>query len=238
MSERFLEGFVVDLDALAALIGTPKLAAKAIRKKLGKKAILRDIEMTLGYDADSDDDSIVNSDRGVRAAGAKIVDAALDMLAAGKPSRSADRYTMTRITPLVLHAYATPLGTIECIPHISSDSFGLMNPVFKALGMPILAKEYGHALLPWPYKTAAEVGWPIITVAGKTVYAWQRELRSDWKKLLPLPDKVFKDKTYGLDSDADMLREEIPGVLATLTSWVDKAVKKKAGLVIILDGDQ
>ena len=238
MSERFLEGFVVDLEALAALIGTRKLAAKAVRKKVGRKSILCDIEMTLGYDFDTDDDSMTNTDRAIRATGARLVDAALDMLAKGKPSRSADRYTMTRITPLVLHAYAMPLGTIECVPHISSDSFGLMNPVFKALGMPILAKEYGHALLPWPYKTADDVGWPIITVAGKTVYAWQRELASDWKQHLPLPDKVFKDKQYGLDSNADLLREEIPPMLATLKKWVDKAVTKKAGLVLILDGDQ
>jgi hypothetical protein len=233
MSERFLEGFVVDLDALAALIGTPKLAARAVRKKLGKKSILRDIDMTLGGD-DCDDDS----DRGMRAAGAKIVDASLDMLAKGKPSRSADRYYMTRITPLVLHAYATPLGTIETIPYISGDSFGLMNPVFAALRMPVLAKEYGHALLAWPFARAVDVEWPIITVGGKSVYAWQRELASDWKKLLPLPDKVFTDKTYGLDRYVDQTREELPAVLATLKSWVDKAVKKRAALVLVLDGDR
>jgi hypothetical protein len=234
MSERFLEGYVVNPKALAALIGTPKLAAKIVRKKVGKKhGTLRDLEMTLGQG--DDDDSAKE--------GAAMLDAALDALAKGRPTAKHDAYELTRVTTLILAAYAERLGTIELVPYVEGDSFGLMNPVLKALKLTAMANDYGQSLLAFPYAKrtkATTVDWPIMTLVDGTLGAWKRELATDWAKRLPTLDrKPFVDKRYGTDDEmVAQTKTELAEVLATLKTWVAKASKKKRALVLILDGDQ
>ena len=231
MSERFLEGFIVDPKALDALIGTPKLAAKAIRKKLGKSQSLRDVEMTLArsYEADEADEA------------GKMVDAALDTLAKRRPNAKDDETAMVRIALLVLTAYFERLGTIELLPFVVGDRFGLMNPVFKALHMPTMAKEYGAESFAFPYKKSNQSGWPILTLVHKSLAAWKAELATDWAKRLPtLDNKPFVNKKYVVSADEiAMTKEELVPAINALKKWVDKAAKKTGhALVLILDGDQ
>jgi hypothetical protein len=234
MSERFLEGYAIAPKAFDALIGTPKLAAKTVRKKLGRAAVVRDLEMTLAQSWDGED----------AAEGAAMVDGALAVLAKGRPAAKHDAYELTRVTALILAAYGKKLGTIELVPYVAGDDFGLMNPVLKALGLATMAKEYGQSSFAFPYKKrtkATEVGWPIMTHVDASLAAWKRELATDWAKRLPgLPAKPFTDKRYGTDDDEiAMTKQELAGALGTLKKWVDKVAKQKGGaLVLVLDGDQ
>jgi len=224
MSERFLEGFVVDLAKLQKLVGTPKLAAKAVRAKTNKH-VLPDVDMTLG-DGEEDD-------------GKPITDAALAQLASGKVKKD-NAYALARVNTIVLHAYAKWLGTIE-VPYVAGDSFGLWNPVFKALGMKTIAKEYGLSSFAFPFKKSQNVDWPISTVVtGKSLAAWNTELAGDWAKKFPaLPDAPFTDKKYGPNADEiAYAKADLPPAFATLKKWVATAVKAKQSLVLILDGDQ
>ena len=81
-----------------------------------------------------------------------------------------------------------------------------------------------------------------ITASGMSWQAVARHMPPDWT--LAAPDLRGRGHSgdlpgpYGLDRHADSLREEIPPMLATLKAWVDKAVKQKAALVLVLDGDQ
>jgi hypothetical protein len=230
MSERFLEGFIVDPKAIDALIGTPKLAAKAVRKKLGKTSALRDVEMTL---AESYDDAAADE-------GGKQLDALLDALAKGRPGKSHDAYEMTRLVTLILAAYATRLGTIELVPYVEGDDFGLLTPVLKALKLAQMAKDYGASSFAFPYRKVQQVDWPIVTCVTELA-AWQNELATDWAKRLPaLADKPFVDKRYGTEPDAIAeTKADVAAMLATLKTWVGKACKQEGrALVLILDGDQ
>jgi hypothetical protein len=234
VSERFVEGYVVDPKALDALIGTDKLAAKTVRKKVGKKfGTLRDIEMTFGQGWD--DDSAKE--------GGVLLDAALAALAKGRPTAKQSAYEMTRVTALILAAYAERLGTIEIVPFIEGDDFGLLSPVLKALAMPAMAKDYGQPSLAFPYakRTKANaVDWPIMTLVHATLGAWHKELAGDWAKRLPkLADKPFVDLRYGTDAETIAeTKTDVARVLATLKTWVGKASKQRRALVLILDGDQ
>jgi hypothetical protein len=230
MSERFLEGFVISPAALSARIGTPDVGAKAIRKKLGKKPIVKDMDMTLG---DGDPKR-----------GKALVDAALDALAHGAPFTDVSAYHLTRVTALVLHAYADPLGTIELVPFVEGDSFGLWNPALAALGLRTLAKEWCKAPFPFPFAKrtrATTVGWPLTTLVGASLMAWKKELASPWeKRLATMPDRPFIDKKYGTGPERIAeTKEDLLRSLEDLRSWVDRAAKKKGNaLVLVLDGDQ
>lgn len=225
MSERFLQGFVVDPDKLAALLGTAKLSAKSIRKRT-KKGLMSDIDMTLGD--------------GEWREGKPIVDAALAQLAAGKP-KQAQAYELVRMVTLVLHAYAKPLGTIE-VPYVDSDDFGLWTPVFEALEMPTLAKQYGAASLAFPFKRPAKaVGWPITTlIEGAALAKCNAELATDWAKRLPaLPNSVFVDKRNAPnDERIAYTKSDLGSAFVKLKRWIATAVKAKKSLALILDGDQ
>jgi hypothetical protein len=225
VSERFLEGFAVDPKALDAMLGTPKLAAKAIRTKLRGKPILRDLDMTLG--------------EGDAKAGKPLVDAALDALAESRPRATESAYELTRVTALILHAYAKQLGTIE-VPYVDGDSFGLWNPVFRALAMPTLAKEYGRASLAFPFKRSADIGWPLVTLVAASLPRWKAELAGDWAKRLPqLPAALFTDKQHRASAErvAATKLELVPAV-TKLATWVTAATRAKRALVLVLDGDQ
>jgi hypothetical protein len=229
VSERFLEGFAVDTAALDALIGSPKLAPAAMRKQLRGKAVLHDIDMTLGNGDDAD--------------GRARVDAALAALSTGRPSAKASAYEMTRVIALVLAAYAKRLGSIEVAPCVEGDAFGLWNGVFKALAMPTLAKDYGKGSFAFPYAKRSKqttVDWPIMTLVDKSLAAWKRELASPWaKRLAALPDKLFTHPKYGTDAEtvAETKRELVPAI-KRLAAWVGAALRAKRVLVIVLDGDQ
>ena len=224
MSERFLEGFVVDLAKLQKLVGTPKLSAKVVRAKTTKSS-LTDVDMTLGD--------------GEVKAGKPLTDAALAQLAAGKFDKD-DVYDLARTNTLVLHAYAKSLGTIE-VPYVAGHNFGLWNPVFKALGMKVMAKEYGVASFAFPFKKSPNVAWPISTVVGgASLAAWNTELAGTWAAKFPtLPDAPFTDKKYGPNTDEiAYAKSDLPPAFAKLKQWVAAAVKAKQALVLILDGDQ
>ena len=226
VSERFLEGFAVDPGALDAMIGTPKLAAKAIRSKLRGKSVLGDIDMTLG--------------EGDAKAGKPLVDAALDVLAKGRPGTADSTYALTRVTTLILHAHAKRLGTIE-VPYVEGDSFGLWNPVFRALVMPTLAKEYGCASLGFPHaKRAAKIAWPIMTLVAASLPRWCSELAGDWAKRLPqLPAAPFTDKKYGTSPERiAATKVELVAALKKLATWATSAARAKRSLVLVLDGDR
>lgn len=224
MSERFLEGFVVSPPALAKLIGTPKLAPKAIRAKLARRPVLKDIDMTLG-EGDARD-------------GKLVVDAALDVLAHGRPRPRDSAYAMTRVAALIVHAYGKPLGTIE-VPYVEGDGFGLWNPVFRALEMPALAKGWGVPSFAFPYAKRTPkttVGWPIAMLAPAS---WKHELARAWTKpLLALPAKPFTDRTYGTEpARIAMVKTELVAAIAKLAAWT-RVPRTHEALVLILDGDQ
>ncbi len=224
MSERFLIGYSIDLAKLRAMLGTPALAPKAIRAK-ASKANLGDIDMKLG------DGSIK--------AGKPLVDAALVQLATNKLA-TADAYALVRATQLVIDAYGKALGVAE-VPFIESHSSGLMNPVFKALGMPTLAKLYGRASLAFPFKRAANAGWPIaMAVEGAPLAACAAELASPWKgKVGGLAARLFTDKQHGTSPGSiDDQKHELVPMLAKLEKWTASAAKAKRTLVMYLDGDQ
>ncbi len=226
MSERFLEGFAVDPNSLDAMLGTPKLAAKTIRKKLRGKSIMTDIDMTLG--------------EGDAKAGKPLVDAALDALASAGARDTGSACALTRVTTLILHAHAKRLGTIE-VPYVEGDSFGLWNPVFRALAMPTLAKEYGRASLAFPYaKRVAKIAWPIMTLVAASLANWNAELAGDWAKRLPqLPAAPFTDKKYGTSPErVTSTKLELVGAVKKLATWVTSAARTKRALVLVLDGDQ
>ncbi len=224
MSERFLVGYAIDLAKLRAMLGTPKLSPKVIRAK-AKKANVGDIDMTLG------DGSIKD--------GKPLVDAALTQLATNKLVKD-DVYDLVRASQLVLDAYGKALGVIE-VPNIDSDSFGLMNPVFKALKMPTLAKLYGRSPLAFPFKKVEAPDWPVtMAIEGAALAACAKELATPWKKSVAgLADKIFIDKQYGTSPEAiGYQKAELVPVLAQLAKWTAAAAKAKLALVLYLDGDQ
>jgi hypothetical protein len=229
MSERFLEGFAVDAAALDSMIGTAKLAPAAIRKRLRGKQVLEDIDMTLG-DGDEADGRI-------------RVDAALGVLAHGRPNAKTSASDVTRVSALVLAAYGKRLGSLEVIPFVEGDSFGLWNGVFKALAMPALASAYGKPSFAFPYAKRTKqttVDWPIMTLVDTSLAAWKRELASGWAtQLAALPDKLFTHREYGTDGEtiAETKRELVPAI-KKLATWVGAALRAKRALVIVLDGDQ
>jgi hypothetical protein len=144
------------------------------------------------------------------------------------------------VTTLILHTHAKRLGTIE-VPYVDGDSFGLWNPVFRALAMPTLAQEYGRASFAFPYaKRAAKIAWPIMTLVASSLARWQAELGGDWAKRLPqLPAAPFTDKKYGTSPEhIASTKLELVGALKKLASWVTAATRGKRALVLVLDGDQ
>ena len=224
MSERFLEGFIVDPAELDKLVGTSKLSAKEIRAKT-KKSAVSDADMTLG--------------EGDAKKGKTRVDKVLAKLASGK-LRTSDAPELVRMTTLVLHAYAKSLGTIE-VPYVDGHEFGLWNPVFKALDMPEMAKDYGVASLAFPFKKSPDVEWPITTlVEGASLAAWNTELSTDWQtKLRKLSDKPFTDKKYGAKAaQIAETKTDLGHALGRLKNWVATALEANLALALILDGDQ
>jgi len=224
MSERFLVGYSIDLAKLRAMLGTPKLAPKAVRAK-AKKANVGDIDMTLG------DGSIKD--------GKPLVDAALTQLATNT-LKKADLYKLVRATQLVIDAYGKALGVVE-VPQIESDFFGLMNPVFKALKMPTLAKLYGKSPLAFPFAKVKAPDWPVtMAIEGAALAACANELATPWKaKVAGLADKIFIDKQYGTSPESiGYQKAELVPMLAQMAKWTASARKAKQALVMYLDGDQ
>ena len=224
MSERFLVGYSIDLAKLRAMLGTPKLAPKAVRAK-AKKANVGDIDMTLG------DGSIKD--------GKPLVDAALTQLATNT-LKKADLYKLVRATQLVIDAYGKALGVVE-VPQIESDFCGLMNPVFKALKMPTLAKLYGKSPLAFPFAKVKAPDWPVtMAIEGAALAACANELATPWKaKVAGLADKIFIDKQYGTSPESiGYQKAELVPMLAQMAKWTASARKAKLALVMYLDGDQ
>ncbi len=224
MSERFLVGYSIDLAKLRAMLGTPKLSPKVIRAK-ATKANVGDIDMTLGD--------------GDRKHGKTLVDAALTQLATSKLVKD-DVYDLVRASQLVVDAYGKPLGVAE-VPYIVSDSFGLMNPVFEALKMPRLAKLYGRSSLGFPFKKAADSGWPIaMALEGAALAACAKELATPWKaKVAGLPDKIFTAKRHAASPEAiGHQKAELVPMLAQMAKWTAATAKAALTLVLYLDGDQ
>jgi hypothetical protein len=224
MSERFLEGFMVDPAELEKLVGTSKLSAKEIRAKT-KKSAVSDADMKFG--------------EGDAKKGKTRVDKVLAKLASGK-LRTSDAPELVRMTTLVLNAYAKSLGSIA-VPYVESHATGLWNPVFKALDMPEMAKEYGVASLAFPFKKAPEVEWPITTlVEGASLAAWNTELSTGWQnKLHGLSDKTFTDKKHAAKADrVAATKTELEHALGRLKNWVATALEANLALALILDGDQ
>jgi hypothetical protein len=228
MSERFVEGFIVSAKKLARMVGTPALAPNAVKTKLKGNPILRDVIMTL---ARGDDDP-------------GPVDTALGALASGTPKPEA-AYALARVTALVLHAYAEPLGTLEA-NYMPSDGFGLWTPVFRALAMNTIAKQWAKPTLAFPFaRPSINVSWPIITyVDAESLADWKRELAGKWAdKLAALPLTELDPEATG-----SFTRDQARAGIATLAKWVKRATGKVAarpateladnGLVLILDGDQ
>lgn len=234
MSERFLEGYIIEPRRFDKLIGTAKLAAKTVRRKLRGSAIVRDMEMTFGQGWDDES----------AAEGAAILDAALDALAAGRPTRHHEAYELTRASALVLAAYGTRLGTIELVPYVAGDSFGLMNPALAALGMKTMAKEYGRSSFAFPYvrrTKTTRVDWPIMMLVGASLAAWKRELATDWRtRVRALPDKPFTSRRYRTEpEEIAETKRDLVKTLAKLQRWVERAAAKRgSALVLVLDGDQ
>ncbi len=224
MSERFLVGYAIDLAKLRAMLGTPKLSPKVIRAK-ATKANVGDIDMTLGD--------------GDRKQGKPLVDAALIQLATNKLVKD-DVYDLVRASQLVVDAYGKALGVAE-VPYIESDAFGLMNPVFKALKLPTLAKLYGRSSLAFPFKKAEDSGWPIaMALEGAALAACSKELATPWKaNVSGLPDKVFTAKPHDASPEAiGYQKAELVPMLAQMAKWTAAAAKAKLALVMYLDGDQ
>lgn len=232
MSERFLEGYLIDPAQFQRLVGTPKLAAKAVRRKLGRASIVRDMEMTLGQGWDD----------ASAAEGAALLDAVLDALASGPPRPSADPYTLTRASALVLAAYGKRLGTIELVPFVAGDASGLMTPALAALGMKTIAKEYGVSSFAFPFRKAPKkVDWPIRMLVDRSRKAWQRELAIDLAAgIRALSDKPFTSRRFRTSAEEIAeTRKDLARTLAKLRGWVDRAcAQQRTALVLVLDGDQ
>ncbi|MFT3691869.1 MAG: hypothetical protein QM831_01925 [Kofleriaceae bacterium] len=230
MSERFLEGYLI--DKLPAL-GDAKLAAAAVRKK-AKAAQVTDVEMTLG--------------EGERKPGKALATKILDAMAADElddlfdddegDEFVVDDYAVMRVAQMVLSAYGTSLGTIE-MPFVEGDPNGFPTGVWKALKMPVLAKLYGKTSFAWPTKKPGDVDWPIaMQIAGKDLAAVKAELAKP-RDVEALPLALFVSKEYGTEKDVvEMTREELGSAFDDLAKWVTTAVTKKKTLVIVLDGDQ
>ncbi|MEO8841547.1 MAG: hypothetical protein ABI591_29720 [Kofleriaceae bacterium] len=224
MSERFLEGFIVDPAELDKLVGTSKLSAKEIRAKT-KKSAVSDADLRLG--------------EGDAKKGKTRVDKILAKLASGK-LRTSDAPELVGMTTLVLNAYAKSLGSIQ-VPYVESHEFGLWNPVFKALDMPEMAKDYGVASLTFPFKKSPDVEWPITTlVEGASLAAWNNELSTDWQsKLHGLSGKLFTDKKHAVVAArvADT-KTELEHALGRLKNWVSTTLEAELALALILGGDR
>ena len=224
MSKRFLEGFVVDPVELDKLVGTVKLSPKEIRAKT-KKSAVSDVDMAFG--------------QGDAKKGKTRVDKVLAQLASGK-LRTTNAPDLVRMTTLVLNAYAKSLGKIE-VPYVDGHELGLWNPVFKALGMLEMAKDYGVASLAFPFKKSPDVAWPItMIVEGAALQAWNTELSTDWQSKLPaLSDKVFTDKKHAAKGErVAATKTELGLALGRLKNWVTTTLEAELALALILDGDR
>ncbi len=207
-----------------ALLGTSALGPRAIRAKLKGAAILRDLEAMLS--------------------GSKGVDEQLNVLASDvKRPKTLNVYRITRVTALVLHAYARRLpGTMQSNFYPPETDFGLWGPAFRVLGMPTVAKQWGQPSFAFPFVEAKakvkRAPWPLMTcVEGASLAKWRKELSANWRpkvKALPLraldPDAESEETAY-------FTREELSEGLAQLAKWV-KAVSAPNALVLVLDGDQ
>lgn len=144
------------------------------------------------------------------------------------------------MTTLVLNAYAKSLGKIE-VPYVDGHELGLWNPVFKALGMLEMAKDYGVASLAFPFKKSPDVAWPItMIVEGAALQAWNTELSTDWQSKLPaLSDKVFTDKKHAAKGErVAATKTELGLALGRLKNWVTTTLEAELALALILDGDR
>ncbi len=223
MSERFVEGFIVSPKKLTSLLGTAALEPNTVKSKLKGNPILKDVIMTL---ANGENDP-------------EPVDSALAALRRGSPHPEA-AYKYARVTTLVLHAYGEALGTLQA-SYMPSEDFGLWNPVFHALGMKTIAKQWGKASLAFPFaRPSLNVSWPILScIDGESLAAWQRELAGKWSEKL----ETLPVKTYDPEQRGSMTREEVHAGIAMLAQWVKRAsaqakMQSDSALVLILDGDQ
>lgn len=235
MSERFVESFLVSPQKLAGLVGT-HLEFERMKKSAKNKHVFSETAETLG---EGDEDE-----------GRELVDAGLEQLSAGKPDPE-NAYELTRLTTLVLHAFAEPLKpSLMETNFLPADDFGLWNPAFRALKMPTIAKSWGQSSLAFPFKKRTkktQVEWPIMTlVEAPELLRWKAELDTPWRaalKTLP-PTALDPDQP----DNADEIRDELKRGLAVLEKWVETALKPtklrpavdKTGnaLVLVLDGDQ
>ncbi len=165
---------------------------------------------------------------------AEPVDSALSALRRGSPHPEA-AYKYARVTTLVLHAYGESLGTFQS-NYMASDDFGLWTPVFHALGMKAIAKQWSKSSLAFPFaRPSLNVRWPIIScIDAESLAAWKRELAGTWsEKLEALPVTTYDPVT----------RAEVHAGIAMLAQWVKRAtthakMQPDSALVLILDGDQ
>lgn len=238
MSDRFVRGWKVSPEKLQALVGSKKLAAKAVLASRANEDSLEDVVMTLG---DEDEEQ-----------GTQIATDALTAILSG-PLKSDAAYEYARVTELLLNHVAKPLAAedeivLQLTYHVPDAEFGCWNPLLKALKLPKLAKAWArdNFVFPWA-KGKSKSSWPAWTlIAGDDLEAIAAELEPLTRKQLDvLPAALLADD----EAEAAETREELWEGLKLLRKWVKSArsdeKKERLGvatqgnaLVLSMDGDQ
>jgi hypothetical protein len=204
VTERFVYGFVVSVDALWGLVGS----------RLDADELLATVSREFTDMFDDEFESQLSLVRCVR----DVLNGDLDKDLA---------YPYARLVEPVLTVVAEPLGMIHMAMtyYLPNDSFGRWNPALEALGLDQLAGLWGSAncAFPWPRDQAPMPLWPRVTeLSPSAMTAVSVELARGWRAgLAALPDAVLADGAAA--AGAVDARTELGEGLDQLTDWVERA---------------
>ena len=230
MAERFVFGFVVDVDALWDLVGSG----------LDANELLADVDREFVEMFDDEFDA----ETSLRSCVQEVLGGVLD---------ESHAYPYARVVEPLLTVVAEPLGMIHmaCTYYLPNDSFGRWNPVLATLGLSRLTATWASAncAFPWPRGRRLTRGWPCVTELAPPILAeLAAELTSDWRvRLTAVADSALAD---GGDSDlAAETRTELKDGLEQVAAWVERARTRGTSrrrcvapdgnsLVLVMDGGQ
>jgi len=230
VTERFVFGFVVSVDALWDLVGSG----------LDAQDLLADVDREFVDMFEDEFESTLS-----------LVSCAQEVLSGDLDENHA--YPYARVVEPLLTVVAEPLGMIHMADtyYLPNDSFGRWNPVLATLGLGRLAATWATAncAFPWPRGRTPTRDWPCVTeISPPTLAEIAAETTGEWRlRLTTVADSLLADGAH--PGRANETRMELEAGLEQVAAWVERGRTQwtsprrcvAAGgnsLVLVMDGGQ